>query len=128
MTIKQKEDARTQAGAELKTEWGLAFEDRYNMVESHLSENPGLGSIEGMSPEQITAHYAVSRSLIGKPQAHGQPTQSNAMSPSEAKFQMDEIMKNPAYMSQEPQHRHEHQRLLLKMNELRKASNPAKYG
>jgi hypothetical protein len=128
MTVQQKEEARTAMGAELKTEWGLAFEDRYHVVENHLSENPDLGSIEGMTPNQIRAHYAVARSLIGKPQAHSQPVNSNAMTPSEAKYQMAEIMKNPAYMSPEPQERQEHQRLLLKMNELRKASDPAKYG
>jgi hypothetical protein len=50
------------------------------------------------------------------------------MTPDEAKYQMDEIMNNPAYMSAEPQHRGEHQRLLIKMNELRKASDPSKYG
>ena len=37
-TLQMKEDARVRMGAELKTEWGMAFEDRYAVVEKHLSE------------------------------------------------------------------------------------------
>jgi hypothetical protein len=128
-TKQNNEDTRLAMGAELKGEWGLAFEDRYQMAENHIKENPGFGSIENMTPDQIRAHYETARSLIGKPQAHSQPNHgNNAMTPDEAKYQMDEIMNNVAYMSSEPQHRQEHQRLLIKMNELRKASDPELYG
>jgi hypothetical protein len=127
-TNQNREDTRLAMGAELKTEWGLAFDDRYQMAENHIKENPGLGSIENMTPDQIRAHYEVARSLIGKPQAHDQPTNSNAMTPKEAKYQMDEITNNPIYMSFDPKDRVEQRRLVLKLTELRKASDPAKYG
>jgi hypothetical protein len=127
-TNQQKEDSRLAMGAELKTEWGLAFDDRYQMAENHIKENPGLGAIENMTPDQIRAHYEVARSLIGKPQAHTQPINSNVRTPSEAKHQMDEIKNNPVYMSFDPKDRHEQQRLVNKLNELRKESDPVKYG
>jgi hypothetical protein len=128
-TKQNKEDTRLAMGAELKGEWGLAFDDRYQMAENHIKENPGLGNIENMSPDQIRAHYDVARSLIGKPQAHNQPNHgNNAMTPDEAKYQMNEIKGNPAWMSDEPQHRQKHAQLLKDMHKLRIASDPAKYG
>ncbi len=43
-TNQQREDSRLAMGAELKTEWGLAFDDRYQMAENHIKENPGQGA------------------------------------------------------------------------------------
>jgi hypothetical protein len=126
-TQQQKEDSRTRMGAELKTEWGMAFEDRYAVVEKHLAENPDLGSIEGMTPGQVRGHYAIATSLRGTSQAHNQPnTPSNTMTPDEARAQIDEINQNPIFMDgfTNPV---EHKRLMMKRIELMKMSDPQRY-
>ncbi len=126
-THQMKEDARIRAGAELKTDWGMAFEDRYAVVEKHLKDNPDLGSIETMSPSQIMAHYEMAKALTGAPQAFNQPAKSGAMTPEEAKAQMTEIDNNPAYMSTNPADRAEHMRLIKKRHALSIMANPAAY-
>ncbi|GAG00062.1 unnamed protein product, partial [marine sediment metagenome] len=127
-TNQQKEDSRTRMGAELKTEWGMAFEDRYAVVEKHLRENPGLGMIENMSPDQIKAHYEVSRGLNGVKQAYNQPTASAIMTPAEAAAQVKEIDNNPSFWSLEPADRQLQNTLKIKRIELMRIANPEKYG
>jgi hypothetical protein len=127
-TQQQKEEARTRMGAELKGEWGMAFEDRYHVVEKFIEENPGLGNIDSMSPEQIKTYYNLSKSLLQQPQTGTQPPPRGAITPEEARAQIAEIKNNPAFMSTNPAHRQEHQRLMKKHIELLKMSDPQKYG
>ncbi len=125
-TTQQKEDTRTRMGAELKTEWGMAFEDRYAVVEKHLAENPDLGSIDQMTPEQIRGHYSVARSLTGVAQAHNQPAPTGKITPAEALSQLTEVRNNPLFMdgySNMP----EHKRLVAKSIELMQLADPSRY-
>jgi hypothetical protein len=126
-TIQNQEDARVRMGAELKTEWGMAFEDRYAVVEKHLAENPGLGVIEDMTPAQIKSHYEVSRSLNGVKQMRQQPVPETHMSPSEAQAQMAEIDSNPLRFSTNPADRFEQQKLTKRRIELAKQATPERY-
>ena len=126
-TLQMKEDARVRMGAELKTTWGMAFEDRYAVVEKHLKENPDLGSIETMTPIQISAHYELAKALTGVPQLHDQPPKAGSLTPDEAQAQMTEIDNNPAYMSTNPADRLEHMRLIKKRHALSIVANPARY-
>jgi hypothetical protein len=127
ITQQQTEDARIRMGAELKTEWGMAFEDRYAVVEKHLQENPDLGPIENMNPSQLRGHYAVARSLNGTAQMHSQPTPaSNMLAPDEARAQIHEIRNNPAFLDATVD-RNEHKRLVAKNIELMKSANPGRY-
>ncbi len=122
-TITQNDDARTRMGAELKSEWGLAFDDRYAVVERHLLENPDLGNIKNMSPAQIRGHYAVARSLNGTPQASSQPvTQHNTLTPDEARAQIEEINKNPLFLDGFHD-RDGHRKLLARRIELMRIAN-----
>lgn len=93
-TQQQREESRTRMGAELKGSWGMAFEDRYAVVEKLLTEKPSLGNIETASPSQMVALYDVAVSLTGQAQAHSQPAPQNTMSPTEAQSQLDELMSN----------------------------------
>lgn len=128
VTNQTREDARVRNGAELKGEWGMAFEDRYAVVEKHLSERPGLGSIESMSPDQIKVYYNDAIALTGKPQINGQPApQSGMLTPQEAKARISEIDNNPAYGSSDPTQRLEHNRLMMKRVELMKQAYPERY-
>ena len=128
VTNQTKEDARLRNGAELKGEWGMAFEDRYAVVEKYLSERPGLGGIETMSPAQIKIYYNDAIALTGKPQINSQPaSQSGALTPQEAKARIQEIDGNPLFGSSDPTQRHEHNRLLIKRIELMKQAYPERY-
>ena len=127
-THQMREDSRVRMGAELKTEWGMAFEDRYAVAEKFISEHAGLGSIENMAPEQIKEYYEISKSLIGKPQAFNQPPAAPVNSPAEALAKLAEIKKNPVVLSTNPADRFEQQRLLKLKIELMKQSDPVKYG
>jgi hypothetical protein len=127
-TNQQKEEARTTMGAELKTEWGMAFEDRYAVVERHLNENPGLGSIEHMSPDQIKAHYEVSRGLNGVKQAFSQPASAPIMTPAEAQAQIKEIDTNPRFWSAEPADRQYQKEMQAKRTDLMRLASPDLYG
>jgi len=127
-TMQMREDTRTRMGAELKTEWGMAFEDRFAVVEQHLSERPAMGGIADYSPEQIKVLYADAIALVGKPQAFKQPDSQNSMSPSEAKEQIAEIDGNPVRHSYSPADRPEQQRLMKKRIELMRKAYPEKYG
>jgi hypothetical protein len=126
-TNRNREDARIRAGAELKTEWGMAFEDRYAVVENFIKENEGIGKIEHMGPEQIKAMYSVAISQIGTKQAFGQPTTETHLSPDEAKARIKEIDNNPKFRSSNPADRDESMRLAKERVELLRASNPARY-
>ena len=128
MTTTQREEARVRMGAELKTEWGMAFEDRYSVVERFMEENPGLGTVESLNPDQMKTYYDLSKSLHGKPQVGGQPPPKGAMTPEEAKAQIAEIDKQPAFMSNNPSDRPEHMRLMNKRVELMRMASPEKYG
>ena len=96
-TVQQREDSRVRMGAELKTEWGMAFEDRYAVVEKFLGENPDLGAIENATPSQMRGFYSVARSLTGVAQAHNQPVREVNRSPQEAKAQLQELRNNPNF-------------------------------
>lgn len=129
LTTAQREEARVRMGAELKTEWGMAFEDRYSVVEKFMQENPGLGTVESLNPEQMKTYYELSKALLGKPQAGSQPSpRSGAMTPEEATAQIAEIDKTSAFMSSNPADRQEHMRLMNKRVELMRMADPAKYG
>jgi len=121
-TVTQNDDARTRMGAELKSEWGMAFDDRYAVVERHLNENPDLGSIKNMSPAQIRGHYAIARSLNGTAQAHSQPASQNNLTPDEARKQIDEIHRNPLFIDGFSDMA-EHKRLLSKRIDLMRIAN-----
>ena len=123
-----REDARVRQGAELKGEWGLAFEDRYAVVERFLEENEGLGKVESMNPEQMKAYYGLAKALLGKPQVGSHPVVTKgAITPEEAKAQIVEIERNPAFMSVNPADRAEHMRLIHKRVELLRLTDPARY-
>jgi hypothetical protein len=126
-TLQVREEARLAQGAELKAEWGMAFEDRYEMVERFLKEREGLGSIENLNPHQIKAYYDIAKSLVGKPQVHSQPQTPGGITPSEARERIAEIERHPAYMSNNPADRAEHMRLIKKRVELLIAADPARY-
>ena len=128
VTAQQKEDARIRMGAELKTEWGLAFEDRYAVVEQFVGERPGLGTVENLSPEQMKEYYGIAKSLVGTAQAHSQPINDTSVSPSEAIEQIAEIDRNPVRHSYAPADRPEQQRLMKKRIELMRKAYPEKYG
>ena len=105
-TNQNAEDARMRMGAELKTEWGLAFEDRYGVVERHLEENPDAGRIEDMSPAQMKYFYNTSRSLIGTSQVNNQPMQhTGRFAPEELKARIKEIEDDQRFRSNDPQDR-----------------------
>ena len=125
-TVQQNDDARTRMGAELKTEWGMAFDDRYSVVEKHLSENPDLGNIDHMTPAQIRGHYAIAKSLTGSAQAHSQPTASRNITPDEATRQIQEIMNNPLFLDGY-ENMQEHHRLVKRRIELMRQANPEEY-
>ena len=128
MTTQQREESRVRMGAELKTEWGMAFEDRYSVVEKFMQENPGLGTVESLNPEQMKTYYSLSKSLLGKPQAGTQPPPRGAITPDEARAQIKELENHPAFMSNNPSDRMEHMRLIKKRIELMRYANPEKYG
>ena len=122
-SVTQNNDARTRAGAELKGKWGLAFPDRYAVVERHLEENPGVGKIGDMSPAQIEAHYAIAMSQFGTAQMHDQPTPtSNILTPEEAQAQIVEIHKNPLFLDGFND-REGHKKLLARRIELMQIAN-----
>ena len=125
-TNQQSEDARVRMGAELKNEWGMAFEDRYAVVERHLHDNPGLGDVSQMSPSQMQAHYQMSRSLNGTKQMNQQPyVQDSQNTPEEAKAKMKEIMDNPVYFSSDPKDRFVQAEMRKKIPQLIRESNPS---
>ena len=125
VTNQTNEDSRVRMGAELKNEWGMAFEDRYAVVERHLQDNPGLGNISQQSPAQMQAHYQMSRALNGVKQAGEQPYVHDARNtPEEAKAKMKEIMDNPVYFSSDPKHRFEQAEMRKRIPDLIRESNP----
>jgi len=125
-TNQQSEEARLRMGAELKNEWGMAFEDRYAVVEKHLHDNPGLGDVSQQSPAQMQAHYQMSRSLNGTKQMNQQPyVQDSQNTPEEAKAKMKEIMDNPVYFSSDPKDRFVQAEMRKKIPQLIRESNPS---
>jgi hypothetical protein len=127
VTHQNREDARITAGAELKDKWGLAFEDRYAVVERYLDENPGFGTIDTMTPDIIEAHYNSSRSLNGVKQMHNQPAPRSKNTPDEARARIKEIDDNPIRFSSDPADRHEQQRMNNQRIEYMREAYPEKY-
>lgn len=125
-TNQQSEDTRTRHAAELKTVWGMAFEDRIAVVEKHLADF-NLGNIAQFSPEQLIGFYDASRGLTGVKQAYNQPTPDAIMTPAEAKAQIKEIDNNPVFWSMEPNDRGEQTRMKTKRIELMRLAEPEKY-
>ena len=126
-TQQSAEDSRVRMGAELKTVWGLAFEDRYAVVQRFLEERPGYGSVETQSPQQMVEHYETARALKGHKQMGDQPVTSARNTPDEAKAQIKEIDNNPRFRSGLPEDRVESMRLAKKRIELLRDSDPAYY-
>lgn len=128
VSTQQNEDSRVRMGAELKTVWGMAFEDRYAVVEKFVNEREGLGSVESLSPNQMVAYYDIAKSLTGSKQVFTQPGTSSVMTPDEAKSRIAEIDANPKFRSGLPQDRFESARMAKERIELMRQSDPAKYG
>jgi len=115
----RSQQERVRQGAELKTSWGMAFEDRYAVVEKHLKDNPGLGDVSRMSPAEMQAHYQMSRSLNGTKQMNRQPYVSDTRnSPEEAGLKIKEIMGNPLYLSTDPADRFKQKEMRNKIPDL----------
>ena len=118
-TQQQHEDSRIRQGAELKTDWGMAFEDRYAVVEGFVNDHPGLGSVESLSPAQMKELYDISRSTLGVKQAGAQPVVSKTlMAPDELNNRINEIHNNPVYYSDSPADRIAREALKASMNKL----------
>jgi len=125
VTNTQNEDSRVRMGAELKQEWGMAFEDSYAVVERHLQDNPGLGDISQQSPAAMKVHYEMSRSLNGTRQAAEQPYVHDVRNtPEEARAKMKEIMDNPIYFSSDPKDRFAQAEMRKRIPDLIRESNP----
>ena len=92
-----------------------------------MQENPGLGLVENLNPEQMKTYYELSKSLLGKPQVGHQPPPPGKMTPEEAKAQIHEIEQHPSFMSTNPAERAEHMRLIHKRIELMRYADPEKY-
>jgi hypothetical protein len=127
-TQTQREESLTLQGAQLKDVWGLATPDRLKVVESHLAEN-NLGVLANYSPEQIQGHYNVAISLVGKAQAHSQPTPTNGLVPDEAKAQLVEVSAQLFDKQLDLQHTNpvKYKNLMDKRITLMEAANPARY-
>lgn len=104
----QYEAAQTQVEADLRKEYGQAFEDNLNNANGVTAQfaNKGIteimladGTRLGDNPDFIRMNVGIANFInekIGEDTLEGVKT-SNAMTPDDIKAQMSEIMSNPAY-------------------------------
>jgi hypothetical protein len=127
-TQQNNDDARVRMGAELKTEWGLAYDDRMKVVDNYLQEY-GHREIGAYTPQDIQAFYKSAVSLVGKAQAHRQPERQRGLAPDEAKAQLAEVNGQLFDRKLDLEHTNptKYAHLKTKRIELMTASDPGRY-